>query len=311
MFSKAGSKAISDTYTAVRLLGGRDMTDEGRAFATRYGVTNFPTLLALTADGAVVGEGFQRDLAGILTGMKTASAADADFRAKAKALAAKPTPDALRTMAGLYKQRRQWADARARYEAISSTELLVDDKVALSEVLAQQGDVPARKALLSSMIRTHRSDARHLAWRIALAEADADVAGLARAEELTIRRRRLEALPGAVTDTPQVAGVRARLAEVASAQRDREAAMAHWDWILAHAPTSKAAIEALHGKGMATIHRGYGRGDLAEVKAGRALLQRLVDEHPTHATTEGVRRLLVQVDMIVKQLEARAKADGG
>lgn len=311
MFSKVGSGELGVRYTAVRLLGGEDLTDEGRAFAERYGVRSFPTLLALTPDGALLEDGFPRDLEGILATLRQASARDADFRAQAKALEGVQTAAAHRTMAKLYTQRHQWEQARARLEAISSSERRLEDTVSLIAVLEHMGATQARKALLETVIRNHRGDARHIAWRIMLAEADADGAEGGRPVELAVRRRGLEALLEDVQTTPERAAVRARLADVTAAQRDREAAMAHWDWILEHAPTSDAAVDALHGKGMATIHRGYGRGDLAEVKAGRALLRRLVDEHPKHAKAEGVRRLLVQVDMIVQQLEARPDEPGG
>ena len=116
MFSTADSKQISDKYVAVRLLGGNDLDDECRDFMQRYGVQGYPTLLAMTPDGAVLGTDFQRDVAGILATMDQAATADQNFRTKAKELGASKLPEAVRTMAGLYKDRMQWAEARTRYE---------------------------------------------------------------------------------------------------------------------------------------------------------------------------------------------------
>ena len=304
MFSAPGSEALGSRYTAVRLLGGDDMTEEGRAFAKHYRVGSFPTLLAMSPDGGVLAAGLPRDLAGLLAQMAEAATAEATFRATVTKLGTSTQPEDVRTLAGLYAARWQWAEARKRYETLLAAEPTLDDTRALLRTVEELGDVAARRALLARLIRDYAQDPDRIHWRIALAELGADEATIAG------WRASLRELLASVTTNGDRAAVRQRLASYAKRARDMEKAHEHWDWILTHAPKSRMAVSALHEKAIATVHAGYGRGDLAEVRRGRALLQRLVDEHGEDDHARAARSLLVQVDMIIKQLEARPKGPG-
>lgn len=312
LFSKAGSHAISDQYTAVRLLGGDDATDEGRAFAVRYRVEGFPTLLAMSADGAVLSRKFQRDLPGILSTLQAAAKAQATFLATEKALGDSEAPADLRTMAGLYKSRMQLAQARARYEALPRKDRRVEDQIALLEVLTDLDDADARKALLGTLLETYPDHAAHLEWRIQLATADLPAEATSPDEFRMLQlgtQAALEPLLAELTKPAEQALVRSRLAEVLSNLRDLPGALAHLDWILANVKGTPIAVDALMRKGLMHINLGYGSGNLAKVKEGRALLQQLIDEHPRHPQASRAQRMLPQVDRIVRQLEAKRDAE--
>ncbi len=311
MFSTAESKKISDDYVAVRLLGGNDLNDEGRAFMKRFGVRGYPTLLAMTADGAVLSTSFQRDTAGILTTMAGAAKTEAEFVAKVKELGASKLPEALRTMAGLYKSRKQFDQARANYEALTAKNPQVDDQVALLEVLSAVSDKEAHKALLGTLIETRKDHAKHINWRLELATADLPTQIRSREEFMAMQKARktaLEALLPTVTKPSDEAVVRNELAVSLSRLQDSEGAAKHWDWILANAKDSEAVPGALMGKAIMAINGGYMTSDVAKVKEGRALLQKVIDDHGTHAAAGQARRFIGQADQLIQTLEAKAKA---
>jgi tetratricopeptide (TPR) repeat protein len=309
VFSQAGSNKISDKFTAVRMLGGNDMSDEGRAFAKRYGLRGFPSLYAMTADGAVLTQSFQRDLDGILAGMEGAVKTDAEFRAKEQELGKSKLPEALRTMAGLYKDRMQWDQARANFEALCVSNPQVDDQIGLLEVLTAAGDADARKALLGTLIETRKDHEKHIDWRIALATADINTSPQSREEfqaMLEAQKAAYKGLLGELTKPANQAVVRNRLADVLFRTRDLNGATEHWDWILANAKDSPAVPDALFGKGVAAVNQGYGTQDVVKVKEGKALIQKLIDEHGSHAKAGQARRVMAQIDMLIGQLEAAA-----
>ena len=101
MFSQPGSDEISDKYVAVLLLGGNDMNDEGRAFAEKYGVRGYPTLLALTHDGAVVNRSIGRTRDGILEAMATAQTNNEEFLVEKEELEGKKDAESLRKLGTL------------------------------------------------------------------------------------------------------------------------------------------------------------------------------------------------------------------
>jgi tetratricopeptide (TPR) repeat protein len=311
VFSTADSKKISDEYVAVRLLGGNDLDDEGRAFMKRFGVRGYPTLLAMTADGAVLSTSFQRDTAGILSTMEGAAKAETEFRAKAKELGASKLPENLRTMAGLYKSRKQFDQARANYETLTAKNPQVDDQIALLEILAAEGDNPAHKALLGTLIETRKDHAKHINWRLELATADLPTQIRSREEFMAMQKARktaLEALLPTVTKASDEAVVRNELATSLSRLQDSEGASKHWDWILANAKGSDAVPGALMGKALMAINGGYMTSDIAKVKEGRALLQKVIDDHGSHKAAGQARRFIGQADQLITQLEAKAKA---
>ncbi len=314
MFSQAGSNKISDKFTAVRMLGGNDMSDEGRAFAKRYGLRGFPSLYAMTADGAVLTQNFQRDLDGIISTMEGAAKTDAEFRAKEKELGKSKLPESLRTMAGLYKDRMQWDQARTNLEALTKTNPSVEDQVGLLEVLTAVGDDTARKTLLGTLIETRKGHAEHINWRIALATADINMRPQSRDEYtamLDAQKAAYTTLLAEVKTPADQAVVRARLADVAMKSRDSKTAAEHFDWILTNAKDSPVVPDALFGKGVALVQQGYGSQDVTKVKEGKALVQKLIDDHGTHAKAGQARRVMSQIDMLIAQLESAAPATPG
>ena len=101
MFSAAESRRINDAAVPVRILGGADMDDAGRAFMERYGVGGYPTLMAMTAGGAVLASDLTEGrlgawiedpaaaVAAVVQGMTAAEAREDAFQAESKVLAEK------------------------------------------------------------------------------------------------------------------------------------------------------------------------------------------------------------------------------
>ena len=310
MFSQAESKQISDDFTAVRLLGGNDLDDAGRAFMERYGVGGYPTLLAMTSDGAVVGRDLDRSLEGILKAMGKAAEADATFRARVKEIGASQLPEALREMAGLYKDRMQNDLARANYEKLVASKPQVEDQVDLLEVLTALGDKPARIGLLTTLVATRKDHEDHIQWRMDLATADLPTKIETReqyTEMMGLKKAALEKLVKEVKETNAQAVVRNELADTLARLNEGDAAVGHWDWILANVKEGDLVPEALWGKAYLLINMGYVAQDLAKVKEARALFQKLAADHAGHMLATRAQRVLPQADGLITQLEAKAK----
>ena len=172
VFSQPSSKAISDKYLAVKLRGGNDLNDEGKAFMSRYGVRGYPTMLAMTADGAVLSRTFDRTAEGIVAGMDSAAEAQQAFVAKAAELGKKTDTASVRELAGLYKDRFQFDEAKSRLETLLAKDPAVEDQMAMLDILDSTGDKDARKALLEELVKTRADHKESINWRIALATAD-------------------------------------------------------------------------------------------------------------------------------------------
>ena len=311
VFSQAESSQISDKYTAVRILGGNELDDEGRAFMARYGVGGYPTLLAMTADGAVLGRSFERTIEGILDAMKKASEADATFRAREEEIGKSQLPEALREMGGLYKDRMQWDKARADFEKLTASNPKLDDQVALLEVYTAQNATEERKKLLTTLVDTYKDNKDRIQWRIDLATADIPSRVTTREEFMAMmdgRKAALEGLVAQVKEPADQAIVRKQLADVLARLNKVDEAMTHWDWILEHAPDSPAVPDVLWAKAYTMINQGYVAQDLEKVKAARAIFQKLVDEHAGSPMASRAQRVLPQADNLIAQLEAKAKA---
>ncbi len=303
VFADPAGALLGTRYVAVRLLAGEDADETTRAVARRYGIRGAPTLLALAPDGGLLARAFPRDLEGILATLATAETTEAEFRAAVARLGASARPEDVRALAARYAARANWSEARRRYaQLVASTPTpAVADHEALLGVLAAMGDDDARADLLRTMIATHATHARRIQWRIALV--------LLSSAEARTRRDGLQALLAAVTTNADRAAVHLRLADVLATLRARDAAMASWDWILAHAPTRPEAADALHRKAVATLRRGQGLGDLTTIRAARDLLVRFLAEHPEHAEAGTVRRLRFEAERIIAQLEAKPARD--
>lgn len=309
MFSQDGSAALSDKFTAVKLLGGNDLDDEGKAFMKRYGVGGYPTLLAMTPDGAVVSRSFgDRTLEGIVGSMVAAVTADGEFRAKEADLASKTDAASVREMAGLYKARSQLDKARTRYEKLTAEKPSVEDQENLLEVVSSLGDSAARKGLLATLVGTRSDHAKHIEWRTELAMVDVPTQVTSRAEWNDVMGKRKAALTALLPEVEKVADqahVRGILADIAANTGDRDAAGAHWDWILEKAPDSKAAAGALWMKSNDLIRQGRFESDATKLKDAKALWGQLVKDHATSPGGQRAKQFMGQLDGMIAALELK------
>ncbi|MDJ0522167.1 MAG: hypothetical protein QNJ90_08855 [Planctomycetota bacterium] len=311
VFSQAESCQISDKFTAVQLLGGNDLDEEGKAFMARYGVQGFPTLLAMTPDGAVVGRQFERTLEGIIAAMEQAVTTNEEFKKTEAELGEKKDDESIRKLSGLYKERAQLDEARKGYEALTKKDPQVADQEALLQVLSAQGDNDARKALLKVLVDTRGDHEKHIRWRMDHAMADLPTQVTSREEWLDVLGKRKAALEGLLPKVEKEADqaeVRGMLAQILSNTGDREGAQAHWDWILEKAPKSGAAAAALWMKGQNLIRQGQFEGDPAKVEEAKTIWQQLADDHPDTMFGKRAGQLMPQLDGLIQMLEAKKAA---
>lgn len=305
VFSQPDSAAISDAYVAVRVLGGADDTDVGRSLRRRYAVSTYPTLLAMTHDGAVLTRSFQRDVAGILAAMDLAAETQKEFATLSASLIDKQDPDSRRTLATLYKDRSQLEQARVLLEGLTASKPQVRDQIALLEVLTGLEDAEACLALLKSLIATHTDHADNIQWRIRLALAAIPTEFSTREAKEAAAVQRVAALKALLTSAELVADqaqVRLRIGRLLNSTPDREAALEHWNWILEHARDSAAAPEALMQKAIA-LYMSAG-GNLDTLEQVKLLLQEIVDKHPKHPAAEGARRYVPAVQRTIDKARA-------
>jgi len=307
VFSQPEGKAISDKYLAVRLLGGQDLDDEGKAFMARYGVGGYPTLLAMTADGAVLTKQFQRTADGIVEAMDGAAKSEASFKAKEAELAKKKDDASIRELAGLYFERFQLDQAREGLEALTASNPTVEDQLQLLEVLGSMNDMEARKALLGSLVKSRPNHADLVKWRIALATADVPTTFASREEYMAAMEQVKQALTellGKVEKPADEAVVRVRLAAALNSSRDRESALEHWDWVLENARDSDAAADALMGKAEALFRAA--QGDAKKLEVSQAMLQEIVDKHPSSPQASNAKRAIPAVQRAIDKAVADA-----
>ena len=308
VFSLAESSKISDKFTAVKMLGGNDLDDEGKAFMKRYDVGGYPTLLAMTADGAVVARDLDRTVEGIVEDMDAAVAANDTFKKSEAELSKKTDAESLRTLAGLYKERSQLTEARARYETLTKKDAQVEDQEALLEVLGALDDGVARKALLKVLVDTHKDSDKNIQWRMEYAMADLPTQVTTREEFIAVMGKRkavLEALLPEVKKTEDQAAVRGMLANILTNTGERDAAAEHIDWILANAPKSEAAAGALWVKSNGLIRQAQMDGDPEKAQAGKALWEQLVKDHADTRFGQEAARVMPQLDGLIKMLAAK------
>ncbi len=311
VFSLADSSKISDQFTAVQLLGGNDLDDEGKAFMQRYDVGGYPTLLAMTPDGAVVSREFDRTLDGILSAMEAAVTKNEEFKKSETELSAKTDAESVRTLAALYKERSQLTKARAGYETLTKKDPEIADQEALLDVLGSLGDNAARKALLKVLVDTRAGHEKHIDWRMEHAMADLPRQVTSREEFIDVMGKRktvLEELLPSVKEPMDQAAVRGMLAQILANTGDREGAEEHWSWILEKAPKSKAAAAALWMKGQNLIRQGQFEGNPAKVEEAKTLWKQLAEDHPDTPMGQRAGQLMPQLDGLIQMLEAKKKA---
>ena len=303
VFAKPDSAMLGQRYVAVRILGGKDATGASRALAKRYGMTGTPTLLAIAPDGGLITRNIPRTLDGIVETLAQATKDEAAFQKRVASLRDADAPEDVRVLAGLYAARRDWPRARRHYDQlITLGKATADDEAALANVLAGLGDADAEADVLRRLIERHPNHAARTAWRVRLVAVEAR-------GSVTDEHDRLLALLGETEDVAAGAVIRLRLAALLHAQRKTPEAVMHWDWILARAPKSPEAVEALFRKASATVTRGYGLANLGMLREGRKLLKRLTKGHPEHAHADEARRMLVRLDQVIDDLEAKVRRD--
>ncbi len=315
MFSKEDSAQISDKFVAVRLLGGQDLDDEGKTFMRRYGVRGFPTILGMTADGAVLQRSFDRTLDGFLNGMNAAETSNNDFLKKEADLKGKTDAASMRELAGLYNGRAQYEDARGGYEKlVSVAQPELDDQLALLDVVEALGDAAARKSLLDTLVKTRKDHEKNINWRIDLALADLPTQATSREEFMSIMGKQkdlLTTLLAEVTEVGDQAVVRSRLGRALMSTGDM-AGVKHFQWILDNARDSKAAPSALWVIAQEEFKKARdpftGDWDPERLEAGRTFLKEILEKHPDTPRAKNVARMMPQIDAhIEKAKDAAAK----
>lgn len=311
VFSTPEGARISDKYVAVRLLGGTDLDAEGKDFMRRFDVGGYPTLLAMTAEGAVVSREFDRTADGILSGMDAAVAANTQFLAREAELKAKSDPAGVRELAGLYRDRAQLEPARAGYEKlVSAAKPDVEDQLALLDVVEKLGDGPARRSLLTRLVDTRKDDVRHIEWRMDLAMVDLPTQITSREEWMEVMAKRKDVLGGLLAQVEKPAdqaAVRHALASALANTGDVQKALEHWNWILENARDSQVVPDALWVVAQNTFKGAKdpftGDMDLAKLEACRAMLQEIVDAHADHPLAGRVKQMALPA--VVKAIEAQ------
>ena len=312
MFSKPGSDEISDKYVAVLLLGGDDMTDEGRAFAERYGVRGYPTMLALTHDGAVVNRNIGRSKDGILDAMEKAKTNNEEFLAEKSDLEGKKDPESLRKLGTLYLGRAQLDQAKPLLTALLATEgATAEDRLAMLDLQKKAGDKDGATKTRQDLIAKHADHDDHLQWRMDAATADIPQP-TSRAEAEGYFKSLVEALSKLLTevkDKDDQAVVRYAIGRWLS-RYDRKGTLEHLEWILANAPECKIAKDAMFNTGIMRWQVGRDASDLAQIKSGKELLEKYIEENGSSRQADHAkRRFIPAMDADIKKLEAAAEEE--
>jgi tetratricopeptide (TPR) repeat protein len=260
VFSRPDAARISDEYVAVRLLGGDDATPEVDAFMQRYDVEGYPTLLAMTADGAVLSRirTFNQDgplgAQEFLAALAEATKQDAEFQARRKELLAKDDPAAWAEVVKALVDRGEHAAARDVHRRILAKEPTVDNHGMLAFLEEKAGDRAGERATLESMLAKFAGHPERIEWRIRLATMD--IGSTAKTEEeaeaLIARHlavlEKLLATVEAEGSVPDQAEVHMRLANMLAQKGDDQGMAKHLRWIVekdttgARAPAARLAL---------------------------------------------------------------------
>ncbi len=318
MFSKDGSNEISDKYVAVKLLGGDDLDDEGKAVSKRYAVRGFPTMLGLDSNGAVLQSSFPRSTEGILTAMEAAGKAKEKFAEKLKAFEAKKDDaDAQRDMADLYIERRQMEEARPLLEGLAKKGE-ADDLIKLMSCLSALEDKEAANSVMDTLIEKFPEHEQYASWRItkAIGNLPKPQRGLDQEENIKRLTKIIESVEPLLKDTKemhhhaihgQLMGMKANLGK-------HEETAIHAEWIIKHAPKSEHAPQALLMSAISAITKARSEDDLKAAERALKLFEQLAEEHPTTrpgmiAAQRGVPQAKQTVTLIREKQEAKAKEE--
>jgi tetratricopeptide (TPR) repeat protein len=292
VFSTAASKKISDTYIAVRLLGGDDITPEIESVMTRYGVDGYPTMLVVDQEGLRLNEeevGRTTDDilaamdAGKATGEKLAAAAKGDQAAYLE----------------LLKQHDGWEKLVDVYEKSAAAAPTAENHVNLHEALGRMGRKEDAAKLLDTMIAKHTKHEQRPSWRTSkVLELVAVVSTLEEANEKFPKAiDGLTALIATADEEKDSATSLAAHLELGNLflNTDRflsrgSEARAHYEQVIEKGAETKYAASALMG--MASVHF------LAkDYESALAALEKIVESHPKSDEAKQAPRLI----QIVKQ----------
>jgi len=314
VFSKPGSDAISNKYVAVLLLGGNDIDDEGRAFAKKYGVGGYPTLLALTHDGAVVNRSIGRSRDGILEAMAKAQTNNEEFLAEKTDLEGKKDAESLRTLGTLYLGRSQLDEAKPLLAALLATDkATAEDRLSMLDLQKKSGDKEGAVKTRADLIAKHADHEDYVDWRMEAATADI---AQPTSRDPELRKAYFASYIGALNtlladlkDKNHQAIVRFNIGGPLS-QTDKQGALDHLEWILANAPESKVAKDAIFNTGIMRWQVGKEASDLAKIKSGKELLEKYIEDNgSSRKASYAKQRLLPQIDADIEKLEAAAADD--
>jgi tetratricopeptide (TPR) repeat protein len=253
VFSTPESGEISDTWTAVKIIGGDDLTEDGAAFVKRYGIGGFPRLLAVTAGGDLVAsdllDGRLRDTAYIVSAMKDADARNEGFKADRTRLLAAGDPESLTQLASLYEERWNHAAALALYERVAAEHPTAEAWDLLLKALGNGDDRDAEREALDKALARFPHDERRMGWRIrrAVMHIEPPSDPLDEEEALEAAARALESLRTTVAsenDSEGEAEIRIQLATIEHQRGGEDARDAHLAWVMAHAADGTAALDA-------------------------------------------------------------------
>jgi len=253
VFSTPESGKISDRWTAVRILGGDDLDAEGAAFMRRYGLIGYPSLLAITAGGALVDRdlsgGRFRDATGLYQAMERAEESNRAFLAERERLLAAGDADSLLELAAKMEARLDLAAASALYERIVAAHPSVEAYDRWLRVLAAGQDREREQEVLDAVIAAYPDAEGRMAWRMRRATLHVEPPRNP-TEEGEVRARLVRALEAlreqvaAAGDVEGEAEVRVHMARLARAGGAPEEGDTHLDWIFEHAPDGRAALDA-------------------------------------------------------------------
>jgi tetratricopeptide (TPR) repeat protein len=294
VFSQAESAKISDRFVAVRMLGGLDETPEVEQFMQRYEVEGFPTLLAMTADGAVLSREIPRNVDGILAAMEDAQKSEVDFQAKKTALAGKSDPESLATMAKMHLERYDLPAAQVLYAKVVASTPTAENYGMLAAIYGRTGQKDEERRTLQAMVQRFADSPERMEWRIQLATIDLPNRATTEEEFHALVDSHMAALSGLLAEVEKeksVAGqseIRFRLGKYAEQKQDFAAMKAHLAWIVENDPKGKFGPKARMILAFAAFQD-------SELETAVALLEKLVADSPESPEAAQAREVLPQI----------------
>lgn len=301
IWSKAGSSALSDKYVAVRLLGGDDATPEVDAFLERYQIEGFPTLMAMTPDGALVARLSGFDEAGrpvtpdaMLGRMDEAAAREAEFAKYRAEVTAKGDPQSQEQLAGLLMQRQELDAARDVYAKVVQATPTVEAYGMLAGLEAMTGRKAELRKTLETMLAKFPDNAERIEWRISLRTMDLPSRASGPEEVKKVVAQHETALTDLLREVDKEgkasdqAEIHYRLADLANQRRDEAVAKTHLQWIVDHDATGRRSAPSEFRLAILA----YRAEDLDRAISG---LEHIVAAHPTSPEAEEATRRLPEI----------------